>query len=452
MDLADLLNYTQIVELRVTSRPAAMRALVQAIDFEDDTVSTDAILAAIEEREATAQTIVADGFAMPHCGVAWDGDFRVVLGRSRIGINFSVPESPKVRLIALLVVGKRLPASAHFDILASLNDALDGECRRVLTSAPDSRAIEKALYAKAGVSPETRRRRRPSVPRLNAILAEQAIDLADSVDAQALLVTVNRSEHVPWDVVREWHGPLLVVTSEVSEGFVVDRPGTHFFEVPQGLTRMDRANLGILLAASAGILKEATAVVCLTGGGGRELDGVTVVRPEAQIGAMFSASGSKRAYRIRPEVILRTLVLAVELAIEGREGKAIGAMFTVGDSRQVMSLARQLVLNPFHGYSHSLRNLLDPSLAETIKEFAAIDGAFIVRRDGVVLCAGAYLVPKKLDARLPPGLGTRHQAAAAVSAQTRATVIVVSQSTGTVTVFRGGKIVFKLERSTPTRL
>jgi DNA integrity scanning protein DisA with diadenylate cyclase activity len=95
--------------------------------------------------------------------------------------------------------------------------------------------------------------------------------------------------------------------------------------------------------------------------------------------------------------------------------------------------------------------VLDPSLAETIKEFATIDGAFVVQANGTVLTAGTYLVPKSIPTNLPPGLGTRHQSAAAITAHTRALAITVSQSTGTVTVFRNGSIVFTLERAALTR-
>ena len=116
-----------------------------------------------------------------------------------------------------------------------------------------------------------------------------------------------------------------------------------------------------------------------------------------------------------------------------------------------MRHAKQMVLNPFHGYSHNLRSLLDPSPAETLKEFALIDGAFIVQADGMVLSAGTYLIPKAVSVRLPHGLGARHQAAAAITVQTQAMAITVSQSSGTVTVFRHGQVVLSLERATQAR-
>jgi len=69
-------------------------------------------------------------------------------------------------------------------------------------------------------------------------------------------------------------------------------------------------------------------------------------------------------------------------------------MFVIGDTRQVIRHTQQLVLNPFHGFARRLRNVLDPSLTETVKEFALLDGAFIVDTDGAIRSAGTYLNPK----------------------------------------------------------
>jgi DNA integrity scanning protein DisA with diadenylate cyclase activity len=87
-------------------------------------------------------------------------------------------------------------------------------------------------------------------------------------------------------------------------------------------------------------------------------------------------------------------------------------------------------------------------LEETIKEFATIDGAFIVRGDGVVLAAGVQLQAKPsklLD--LPAGLGTRHAAAAAITGSTSSVAFAISQSTRTVTVFKSGRILTQIQHS-----
>ena len=125
-------------------------------------------------------------------------------------------------------------------------------------------------------------------------------------------------------------------------------------------------------------------------------------------------------------------------------------MFVLGDSDRVLAQSRGLVLNPFQGHPESSRNVLDPALEETLKEFSALDGAFIVRGDGVVLTAGSYLIPSPAaSTHLVSGLGTRHGAAAGISASTDAVAICISQSTGTVSVYKSGRLVTDIQRPAP---
>jgi DNA integrity scanning protein DisA with diadenylate cyclase activity len=163
---------------------------------------------------------------------------------------------------------------------------------------------------------------------------------------------------------------------------------------------------------------------------------------------MFSvASTDPLPADVRPAVFERVLTLAGELGLEGREGRPVGTLFILGDPERVLSLSRQLVINPFHGYPEDERNILDPRLEETIKEFSAIDGAFIVRGDGVILAAGRYLVPQvKLAEPLPQGLGTRHEAAAGITMNTHAIALCISQSTGTVSIFKGGRLLADIQK------
>ena len=452
MDLGDLVSAMRIVELSAKTRPAAIRALVQAANWEDEGIAPDVVLEAIEEREAAAQTLVASDFALPHAFIDWEGDFRVVMGRSRIGVDYGVPTGQNVQLIVLLVIGRKLQQT-HVEVLAALAELLKlTEFRESLIAAKDTRVLDSLLLAKAGLQPDQRPTRAPSIPRLTQMLVKQAMHLVESVGAQALLLAVDKLESVPWELLATWKGRLLLVTTEHSEEFEIKREDTHVFDgLHATLSRMDRSNLGLLLAASQGLLNEKHSVVCVTGPDGRRLDSITITKPEAHFRAMLSEKNKRGMDIVRPAVVLRILSLAVEIAAEGREAHPVGTMFVVGDARNVLRHAQQLVLNPFHGYSKNIRNVLDPSMAETMKEFAMIDGAFVVQGDGTVLSAGTYLLPKAAPPGLPSGLGARHQTAAAITAHTLAMAITVSQSTGTVTVFRNGVIVFTLERAASTK-
>jgi DNA integrity scanning protein DisA with diadenylate cyclase activity len=73
-----------------------------------------------------------------------------------------------------------------------------------------------------------------------------------------------------------------------------------------------------------------------------------------------------------------------------------------------------------------------------VKEFSSIDGAFIIRGDGVVEWAGGLIQATDRDHPLPSGLGSRHAAAAAISVAANCISIVVSSSTSQVTLFRRG--------------
>lgn len=143
-------------------------------------------------------------------------------------------------------------------------------------------------------------------------------------------------------------------------------------------------------------------------------------------------------------VVERLLKLSIELAREGREGHPVGTLFVLGDTETVLRHSRPAVLNPFEGHPEKDRNILDDSLWETAKEFAQIDGAFVVRGDGVVIAAGRY-VDTSGDLQVQAGLGGRHLAAASITRASRAVAIVVSSS-GTIRVFKGGRVIMVVGR------
>src|SRR4029453_15365978 len=122
-----------------------------------------------------------------------------------------------------------------------------------------------------------------------------------------------------------------------------------------------------------------------------------------------------------------------------------GAILGGGDPGALGTYCQQMVMNPFRGYPEEERNILDPTLKETIKEFAGIDGAFVVRGDGVVFSAGTFLQVSR-DVNLPGGYGSRHRVACAITDATSCVAIALSQSTGEVTMFRKGAVVLSLSR------
>jgi diadenylate cyclase len=141
-----------------------------------------------------------------------------------------------------------------------------------------------------------------------------------------------------------------------------------------------------------------------------------------------------------PDVLESLIELAVEIGREGREGRRVGTLFTLGDEKAVLAKSRPLILDPLLGHPESSRRVANLNLRGTIKELAQLDGGFVVSRDGIVLSACRYLDAVAAEVDVPLGLGSRHIAAANMSAVTRAVGIVVSESS-VVRLFCHGHLV-----------
>lgn len=210
--------------------------------------------------------------------------------------------------------------------------------------------------------------------------------------------------------------------------------------------RTEKMKVALVAAVSAGLLEEGETVLCITGrSDGRVLD--TLIK--VVIGQRFEEdqvdlSGLNLGEAFNSQAIEAIINLALTIGQEGFEGHPIGTIMVIGDSTRVLEVSKQLTLNPFAGISEAERNVLDPSIRDAIKNFAVLDGGFIIREDGVVLAAGRYLNFEEKDVRIPLGLGSRHMAAAGITHETEAIAVVVSQTSGTVRVFRHGRAVLEL--------
>jgi DNA integrity scanning protein DisA with diadenylate cyclase activity len=218
------------------------------------------------------------------------------------------------------------------------------------------------------------------------------------------------------------------------------------------MTRAGQIKVATLVASVENLVAPGDRVVWLTGlDGSGMIDTIMVLDLGVEVELFSTSATDPLPTDVKPAVFERLLTVAGELGLEGREGRPVGTIFILGDSDRVLAQSRQLVINPFHGYPEADRNVLDPRMEETIKEFSAIDGAFVIRGDGVIMSAGRYLVPQvRLAEPLPQGLGTRHEAAAGITVNTASVALCVSQSTGTVSIFKRGQLVADIQKPRST--
>jgi len=245
---------------------------------------------------------------------------------------------------------------------------------------------------------------------------------------------------------------VIVAVRDDAVGRQVETLGFRTIQVPDvALTRMSQVKTAAVIAFSQRLLDTGDSVVFLVGPVRGLVDTMLVVRIGEEWEMFRTTDQPRLTEHVKRVVFERTLRIALELAAEGREGKPVGALFVVGDTRNVAQYSRQQILNPFKGYPESERNILDDRVRETVKMFATLDGAFIVKGNGVITSAGTFLTHLKSGEPLEQGLGARHGAAAGITASTRCLAVTVSESTGTVRVWRRGQMITEIEKAHPVR-
>jgi DNA integrity scanning protein DisA with diadenylate cyclase activity len=284
---------------------------------------------------------------------------------------------------------------------------------------------------------------------LNKSMMKNAVQIAKSVRAKAIFIYVDalEAQDNALDMLKGF--PYIAVTKKFSphdEEFIKRHP-RHLVLPKIKLGRIGLIKVSMAYAISAQMVGNGDRVVFLCGTSElMTLDTLTVfeIGKESEIITTKNIMGI--AESVQPQVFESTLNLAMELAVKGREGKPVGTIFVIGDEDRVMQLSKQMIINPFKGYEEVERNILNPHLKETLREFSALDGAFVIGSNGTVLTAGRYLGASAENADTARGLGSRHMAAAGITALTHAIAIVVSESTGDVRIYKNGTALMEIEK------
>ena len=176
-----------------------------------------------------------------------------------------------------------------------------------------------------------------------------------------------------------------------------------------------------------------------------EIDSMSVIDLDDRLGRLTVRDLRQLETSVPLETLQLVVNLALEIGHEGREGKPVGTLFVVGDTRKVITHSRSAGFDPVKGYNRKERNLRSNRVREGIKEIAQLDGAFVVSTDGTVEAACRYLDAPATNITLSKGLGARHWAAASISRATKAIAVAVSESSGSVRLFRDGEVILRIE-------
>lgn len=276
-----------------------------------------------------------------------------------------------------------------------------------------------------------------------------AVDVAKAVSARAFFVYVSAIDDLA-SMLAMLQPPTqaVLICQDNAEAAVADSLKAQKLLVPAfDLTRMGQIKMATLLAFSQQLLKPGDVFVFLAGVTGRGVDTLVTMRVGEEFELFQTVGQPSLMEHIRRPVFEKVLRIALELANEGREGKPVGAIFVLGDHKEVLKYSMEGRINPFRGYTEKERNIMDDSITDTVKEIAKLDGAFILKGNGVIVTACATLRPTMAGEHLIQGLGARHASAAGITTNTRSIAITLSESTGDVRIWRRGTMITEIERS-----
>lgn len=289
----------------------------------------------------------------------------------------------------------------------------------------------------------------------NTLMIKTAVAIAAKIKADAVFIHIDPLDDLTFNepLPRKRIPLILMSRKKREEETSLSKLASGQITLPKtSMTRLSLIKAATSLAISDGTIAPGTKLVFVVGQSEIGLlDLIQIVDTSKESEIMAGKGLSSLSDIVHPELFQAVLNLTMELADKGREGKPVGTIFVLGDHEKVLQLSRQMIMNPFKGYEEEERHILDSSIKETIREFSALDGAFIISDEGVIITAGRYLGVASEESNLPRGLGSRHMAAAGITKLTKAIAFVISESSGDVRIFRDGQIVMNLEKRQPKK-
>ncbi|MFW5873901.1 MAG: PTS sugar transporter subunit IIA [Verrucomicrobiota bacterium] len=438
---------SRVIDIESTDFKGALAELLDVCDLsKEKNLTKKGLLEDLLERERQMTTYLGNGVCLPHARVRMKRNYLIAVGRCRQGLNYDGQKEYKdIKYLFLLLAAEN--ARSYLYSLAALArvfqdkshmERLDGA-----TSLRHFRKELKSVFAGEDGIPRQRHNR------FNNLILREAAKIAKGANCSSVLVFGDTfgggvdtgATFKDFKTVLIAHGTSDAASDRAEIDAVL--PVRSFSS-----QRFSQLRSAVLIGLTRGVFTSADRLCCVGGlPQSNQFDSIVVVDIEREFRTVLLEKSDMLPSSVKPEVIERVLAIATELAVEGREGHPVGCLFALGNTEKISEFTKPLILNPFHGYKDEDRNILNPFMDETVKELSSIDGAFVIRGDGVLISAGSLIHAPDYTHNLPSGLGSRHAAAASLTQAVDCLCIVVSGSTGQVTLFRRGEMLPLIEKA-----
>lgn len=440
MRLNRYITKSRIIDIKSNMLDGALSELLDTCSLPaKGKFSKEELLKSLLDREKNMTTYLGNGVALPHLRIPLQKSYIFAIGRCPNGLEYEgMEQSRDLRLIFLLLASDK--EKTYLNILASLARIFQNtDLVKQLILAPSQEHFRKLIFKSFDGM--------VSVPggkgdKFNRLMLTETVKIAKGAGCHVAMVFGDAfTEQL--DLGNNFKGLKTILVTQSSTGIPETKNPIDSVITVRSFSknRLSQMRSAVLIALSRGLLSFENKVCCLSGvPNSNQFDTVVVVDIAREFQTVFNHQADMLPKSIKPEVMERVLAIATELAVEGREGKAVGSLFIIGNTKEIKPFVKPLVLNPFYGYKDEDRNILNPFMDETVKEFSTIDGAFIISGEGTLESAGSLIYAPDYTQELPGGLGSRHAAAAAISKAADCISITVSSSTRQVTIFRRGQM------------
>jgi len=430
----------RIIDLKSKDFGNAIEELLRCCPLEDDADrKIRGLKNVLRKREDAISSYLGNGIALPHARTKLKKNYILAVGRCPGGLIHNGQHNQELRLVFLLLVSESAPE--YLNTLATLARIFQNKpvidklvSEKTLPSFRDS--VKRVL---AGEPVKSRYR----TTRFNSVILGEAKKIASGTDCSSILIFGDTFSSPVQPVFSfKNYNTVMVLQSDSEVIYKKDEVDSIITLRSRSESRFSQLRSAILIGLIRGLFNISERVLCIGGiPSSNQFDTLVVVDVGNEFTQLINTEVEIMPTDVSPEVLERVLGIAVDLSVEGREGRPVGALFVLGDTDVVKNFVNPLILNPFHGYKDEDRNILNPFMDETVKELASIDGAFIIQGSGVLDSAGTLVNVPHYKHDLPGGFGSRHAAAAAISTVSDCLAITVSSTAGQVALFRGGEMI-----------
>jgi DNA integrity scanning protein DisA with diadenylate cyclase activity/mannitol/fructose-specific phosphotransferase system IIA component (Ntr-type) len=437
MNLIQYFNYGSIVELNGRTFEGILGELLKMCNFRG---SASDIVDELVANECEISSHIGNKIALPNLRVNLTVPYQIVVGRTKCDVKYGPSGNGELTNIIILVL-----ASKHERDYLSVISALVNIFQKlsVVNRLQRAYAFDEFKSAFIDILKRDSKNSASEKTEFNEFFLKNSVEVAREAQCMSIMLFGDVAiDSIDTESIFENIKFIRVVQRTSTANPVVDslHAELHVSVMPTGLEHAFRG--AILLGMTKNMVAHDEKVCCIgCSSMSGILDTMVIVDVRKEFHPILMSSTKFLQCDIRPEVLERTLSIASEIAKEGREGKAVGCLFVLGDIGKISLFMKPLVLNPFYGYPESERNILNSIMDETIKEFSLIDGAFVIRGDGIVESAGTLIYTPDHNIVMPSGFGTRHAAAASISWAAECVAIAVSESTRSVTLFQNGQMI-----------